>query len=283
MKKTILTGLLISFTVLLSAQQKLPSSREVKTFLKSNTYIVLDNNIFGMWNTAIREAVDAHWNITPKRYINPDEFKEKKNYPTASFILEAKTYFNGQENLGVFKAVSIVLGKKNGNINTMPAIADFLLAYEDVDYDEYYYKLGIVLKFMQKHLLWLKENPDLKDRSVMNQYRKAKEHTKNKTLYLLKSEMSDDVNTLAEISDIYSGKVKFVTQEEIQEAVDTKNDNVILLHLVAPETDKNNLLCLKMLLGASDAKLYYFGFHKIKKGEKPGAFLKSDFEKIDKY
>ena len=198
-------------------------------------------------------------------------------------ITETKTYFNGQQSLGIFKAVSIVLGKENGNINTMPAIADFLLAYEDVDYDEYYYKLGVVLLFMQNHLQWLKENPDLKDRSVMNQYRKAKEHTKNKTLYLLKSEMSGDINTLSEIRDVYSGKVKFVTQEEIQEAVDTKNNDVILLHLVAPETDRNNLLCLKMILGASDAKLYYFGFHKIKKGEKSGAFLKSDFEKIDTF
>ena len=92
MKKTILISLFLSFTLLVSAQQTLPSASEVNTFLKSNTYIVLDNNIFGMWNTAVTESADIHWNITQKKYINPDEFKEKKEFPAASFVIETKTY-----------------------------------------------------------------------------------------------------------------------------------------------------------------------------------------------
>ncbi len=282
MKKVILVLFASFIAANIFAQQQLPSKKEINTFLKSNTYIVLNNNVFSFWNNDIRDAVDKHWKITKFEYVNPDQHKAKKNRPGASFIQETKAYFDGKQELGVYKYLSLYLGQKGGNINTMPDIIDVPLAHEDNDPEDYYYKLGIALLFMQKHVKWLKANPNIKDKSVMNYYMKAREHTKNKTLYLLKKELATEINSVAKIKQFYSGKVKFVTKEEIKKAVDTKNRNVIILHLIAPDKDKNDILCMKMLIGAADAKLYYFNYHKIKRGSKPGAFLKSDLNKINK-
>ncbi len=282
MKNVILILIVCVFSTNIYSQQQLPSKQEIKTFLKSNTYVVLNNNIFSTWNNEIRDAVDKHWKITKYEYVNPNQHKVKKERPGASFIQETKAYFDGQQAMGVYKYLSLYLGQKGGNINTMPDIVDVPLAHADNEPEDYYYKLGIALLFMQKHINWLKANPNIKDRSVMNYYMKAKEHTKNKTLYILKKELSADVNTLSKIKQFYKGKVKLATEQEIMKVVDNKDNDAVILHLVAPDKDIDDILCMKMIIGASDAKLYYFNYHKIKRGSKPGAFLKSDFVKINK-
>jgi hypothetical protein len=86
---------------------------------------------------------------------------------------------------------------------------------------------------------------------------------------------------LENIKKVYSGKVKIVSQEEIEKAIADKDENVLLLHLVAPPKDVDGYLTLKMIVGAADAKLYYFDFHKIKKNKAPGTFLPDDFKAIN--
>lgn len=282
MKKSFLILIITCFVFNASAQQKLPSSEQVNTFLSSKTYFVLDNNLFGLWNNAIKEAADKYWNITEYAFINPDEYRKKRNSPSASFIMLTDSYFEGQEDMGIFTSISVLLGQKSATINSMPDIAEFPLSYQDTDYDEYYYKLGIALEFIQNHIIWLKENPNSADMIVFNHYKNTKENTKEKTLYLQKKELAPNVNTLEYIKKVYSGNVKLVSQEEIEEAINNKDENVILLHLVGPAKDVDGLLALKMLLGAADGKLYYFDYHKVKKGKKPGVFLLDDFKQINK-
>lgn len=282
MKKFLITVFTISLVTGVFAQQKLPTNKEVQDFLKSKTYIVLDNNIFGMWNNAIKEAADENWTITPYEFISPDDFKVKMKRPGTSFILTTSDYFETQEDLGVFTSISVLAGKENATLNTMPDIAEFPLAFENVDYDEYYYKLGIALRFIQKHIEYLRDNQKNSEINVMNYYKNAKKDTKAKTLYLIKTDLSPKVNTLAYIKAFYSGKVKIVSQEEIENIIKEKNEDALILHLVRPDKDINDYLCIKMIIGAADAELYYFDYHKIKKGKKPGAFLEDDFKNINK-
>ena len=263
------------------AQQILPTSKQVNTFLDSRTYFVYDNNLFGMYNGAIKEAANKHWKITDFDFINKDGFKKKKQVPTASMIIQTESHFEGQEELGVFTSLSLVLGKKGGDINTMPDIITVPLAFSDVDYDEYHYKLGLCLIYMQNHVNWLKENPDVEDKVLINHYKKSKIRTKGKTIYLLKNEMADDIKSLSAIKEVYSGDVKFAAKEEIQEAIDNKNENVLVLHLVAPSRAVKGSVVTKMILGAADAKMYYFDYHRVKGKKIPNKFLKSDFQKLN--
>ena len=283
MKKiSIILALLLtaSFSVIY-AQQILPTSKEVNTFLDSRTYFVYDNNIFGMYNGVIEEAAKKHWKITDFNFINKDDYKKKKNVPTASMIIQTESHFEGQEELGVFTSLSLVLGKKGGDINTIPDIITIPIAFSDVDYDEYHYKLGLALVYMQNHVNWLKENPDVEDKALINHYKKNKKRTKGKTLYLLKKEMADDIKTLSAIKEVYSGEVKFVTKEEIKTAIDNKDKNVLVLHLVAPLRAVKGSVVTKMILSAADAEMYYFDYHRVKGKRLSNKFLKSDFQKLN--
>jgi hypothetical protein len=275
--KTLLILSFLAMHFLTYSQEILPSSKEVKTFLESKTYIVQDNNIFGMYNTAIEEAAKKHWKLTPYSILSKDEFQKKKNVPTASMIVQTESHFEGQEELGVFTSLSLVLGKQGADINSMPDIITLPLAYSDVDYDQYYYKLGLALVFMQRHVNWLKDNPDVEDKVLLNHFKNSRKSTKDKMLYVLKNEMEEDINTLEKIKTVYSGDVKFVTKEEIESAVDTKAPNVLVLHLVAPANAVKGCVVTKMILSAADAEIYYFDYHRVKGKNQPNKFLKTDF------
>lgn len=280
MKKSVLIISALFLSITFFAQQMLPTAKQVKTFLASRTYVVQDNNLFGMYNSAIEEAAKKHWKITKYYILSKNEFQQKKHVTTASMLVQTETHFEGQKELGVFTSLSLLLGKSGGNVNTMPDIITFPLAYSDVDYDNYYYKLGLALIFMQKHVKWLQENPNVEDKALINHYKKSNKNTKEKTLYLLKREMAEDVNTLSKIKEVYSGKVKFATQEEIENAVDNKNEDVLVLHLVAPARAVKGSVVTKMILCAADADMYYFDYHRVKR-RTLNKFLKSDFEKLE--
>ncbi len=276
----VIFGLLI--VQIVDAQQFLPTKTQVNNFLKSRTYFVFDNNIFGTYNTAIEEAARKHWKITKFDFINDKEFNRKKKSPGASVIVQTDSHFEGQENLGKFNSLSLLLGKQGAtNANSMPDIVTLPLAYADVDYDKYYYKLGIALVYMQRHIQWLRENPNVEDKVLLNHYKSSKKNTKDKILYLLKSEMAKDINTVQQIKQVYSGEVKFVTQAEIEDAVNRKDGDILLLHLVAPAKAVRGSVVTKMILDAKNAEIYYFDFHRVKGKKQPNKFLKSDFKKME--
>jgi len=282
MKKSILIISILFLSTSFFAQQMIPTSKQVKTFLNSRTYIVQDNNIFGMYNSAIEEAAKKHWKITDFFILSKNEFQQKKHVTTASMLVQTESHFEGQKELGVFTSLSLLLGKSGGNINTMPDIITFPIAYSEVDYDKYYYKLGLSLIFIQNHVKWLQENPNIEDKALLNHYKASNKNTKEKTLYLLKNEMAENVNSINKIKNIYSGKVKFTTQEEIEKAIDTKNEEVLVLHLVAPARVVKGSVVTKMILCAANADIFYFDYHRIKGKRSPNKFLKSDFEKLEK-
>lgn len=282
MKSSFLIVVILSTAYYLSfSQEILPSSKEVNTFLESRTYFVQDNNIFGTYNSAIEEAAKKHWKITSYSILSKDDFQKKKKIPTASMLIQTESHFEGQEELGVFTSLSLVLGKAGGDINTMPEIITLPIAYNDVDYDKYDYKFGLALVFMQSHINWLKNNPNIEDKALINHYKSSRKTTKNKVLYLLKSEMEEDINSIEKIKTVYSGEVKFVTKEEIEKAVDNKDDNVLVLHLVAPLNAVKGNVVTKMILNAADAEIYYFDYHRVKGKSQSNKFLKSDFTALN--
>ncbi len=97
-----------------------------------------------------------------------------------------------------------------------------------------------------------------------------------------KEELSPGLNTEAQIKAIYPYKFKITTREDVEEAIDRKDTNVVLLHKVGPEgTRKRDVRCYKAIIGASDARLYYFSWHMISDKAKEGMLAK-DFQKLAK-
>ena len=87
--------------------------------------------------------------------------------------------------------------------------------------------------------------------------------------------------TLKKIQKIYPFDVKIVTKSQVEEAINRYDDDVVLLHKVGPESQNRKARCWKVLIGASDAKLYYFDYHMIN-DKKPDGFLARDLKKINK-
>ncbi len=279
-------GLFTLFCILnisIFAQVPLPDEQILKNFDRSKTYFLLDDNIFGTYNNEIKIVADAYWKITKHEYINKDGFEDKKIEPLASILFLSESWFNGNKESGKFNTLSLNMGHESGALEKMPSVVEFPLSYANYDTEHYAYKLGLALKYMQNQVTWMKAHPEIKDsEQLLEQLKNTREKTTGKTLYVLKNEMDRKMQDPAAIKKIYSGKVKFVTKEEIEELIENQDENALILHLVAPDQDVNGFICLKMILGVADAKLYYFDYHLTVSKLKPGAFLKSDFQELSK-
>jgi hypothetical protein len=132
---------------------------------------------------------------------------------------------------------------------------------------------------MQNHVKLVSKNPEIISANVLKYYNKNASLLQGKTLYLIKEELQKEVNSLTKIRKVYPGKVKIVTKEEVEEAINGKKENVVFLHKVGPESSKIKARCFKILVGASDSDFYYFDYHMIKKNQSD-SFLEKDFKRI---
>lgn len=282
MKKSILLLLLAIFAVQIQAQITVAPHQDIVKFLKSTTCVVLDDDIFNTYNSKIEEAVKNHWKITPFKFITMTEFDQMKKDTAYSFLMRTRMVYDKDEKVVDYSFLSLVLGGKAKKFAEMPDLCSFPLSYYNVDYDKYDYKLGAVVNFMQNHVKLTFDNPNLSSKNIIQYYNKNVTNIKGKTLYVIKEELAGEVNTVENISKYYKGNVKIVSAEDIQEAINKNDENVVFLHKVGPPADSDKKArCYKLVMGASDAKLYYFDFHMIKNKNVDG-FLVSDFKNLQK-
>ncbi|MGD0343164.1 MAG: hypothetical protein ABSA76_15795, partial [Bacteroidales bacterium] len=68
MKKILFILSVLFLSVLVKAQAPFPSADEIKQFMASKTCVVVENDLFSVYNTYIKEAVKKYWNITPYEF-----------------------------------------------------------------------------------------------------------------------------------------------------------------------------------------------------------------------
>lgn len=263
---------------IMAQEIQLASEAEFNRFKSSTTYLVKYDDPFSMFNAYMEEDMKAVWTITPFKIITSAEFEDKMKDKNSSFIFLSEAM---KDDAGVFfklNILNIVLGAKSGSINYMPDLGSAPLSYvfEDEDNEDVYlYKLAGVLRFFQYYIQYNIDHPKSDIKDVINA---NKSKIEGKELWLVKSDLDSDVNTESKISKYYDGKVKFVTQEEIRNAVHAGNTNVVFLHKIGP-TGKTGYQCLKFLINAGDGTPLYFDMHKVN-GKSPDAFLSSDFKSL---
>jgi len=271
----------IFFSDKVSAQTSVATPEQIAKFYKTTTCVVLNDDIFNTYNTKIKDAITQNWTITPYEFITLTEFDDRKHESIYSFLVPTQIYFDDEGTQASYSFLSVVLGDKTQNLNTMPDLCSFPLSYYDVDYDKFDYKLGSIVLFMQNHINLTRDNSDLNSKNIIKYYNKNTESMSGKTLYVIKEELTSDVNTLSKIKEYYSGTVKIVTSEVIQEAIENEDENIIFLHKVGPPEDSNDKArCYKLIIGASDGVLYYSDYHKIT-DKAPDGLLESDFKNME--
>ena len=261
-------------------QEYVPTKSELNHFFNTKTYIVLDPNPISHYNFKLKEAVKNNWEITDYEFLKYSKFESLRKKPQYSFLVENIVVFEKDKTKARYRFLSLLMGEKTLLMEDMPTIVAVPLSYKEVDEEYYSYKLGVIIRFMQKHAKLMREKPEIISDNIFDYYNKNMENIKNKTLYLIKEELAEEVNTLNEIKEYYPYDVKIVSRDEVEQAIKDQREDVVFLHKVGPQGTRHHARCYKILMGAKDAEFYYFDYHFVKEGRRPDGFLKKDFRKL---
>jgi hypothetical protein len=279
--KKISFALILCFTALFAYTQYVPTLEDLDHFFRTKTLVVKDKNPLNTYDGEIKEVMEKEWHITDWEIIPYSEFEEKRMNPDYSFLFLTTVIFEKDKLQAKYKFLNVSLGGDYFNLNQMPDLVSVPVAYANVEDDSYNYKLGILVRFIQKHLQLIHEHPEIISANVFKHYNDNMKDVKGKTLYLLPGEMARDVNSAARIKKIYPYPFKLVTKDDIRQAITDRDPDVVFLHKVGPEGTRLNARCYKILIGASDASFYYFDYHMIN-DKNPDGFLAKDLKKLSK-
>jgi len=280
--KRILTGFICMVLGGIAVSQSyVPSSEDIKAFFTTKTLVVLEDNPLMEYNYIIKDIMKKEWTITDYDFISSGEFEEKRKDPQYSFIYMAKVTFESDKTDAIYRFLHLSLGGDYFRLNEMPDMVAVPLSYYDVEEENYSYKLALLVRFMQNHVKLVSEHPEIISANMFKHYNDNIKDIQDKTLYVLESELSGEVNSAARIKKIYPYKFKIATREEIAAAIEERDPDIVFLHKVGPEGTKTNARCYKIIIGAADANFYYFDYHSVSNNN-PDGFLESDFKKLVK-
>lgn len=267
------------------AQITVPTQEQLKQFKKTKTIIFLEPNTLRVYNQQIQETAKKHWTITPYEFMTYDKelFDSLRKNPNLSFLILDLTHFKRDKEIAHYQFLNVTLGGDYKTFKDMPTISGLPVSYADMDEGTYDFKLGLILQFIEKHVHILLDNPKIKSsRKAARYYASNMKKIHNKTLYLTQEELAPEVNSVNKIKKIYPYNVKIATAQEIEDVIDRKDPNAVILHQVAPGKDHKKARCWNAIIGADDASLYYFNWFFIKKGKRPQGITKKDFKKLAK-
>lgn len=279
MRKFIALLCLVSLGMTSFAERYVTRHEDIKTFMGTTTYVVLEDNPMSEYNFKIKEAVEKSWTITPYEFINTAQFEEMRGDITKSFLVKLDIKFTGDKLEATYNFLSVVLGAGVRRHTDLPDICSLPLAYKSVGEDSYAYKLEGLIKAAQFHIKNLDQNPKLITKNIFKEYNKNRKQVKEKELWVLEQDLDRNVRSLTDVRKNYPHTVRIVTPDDIAKAVAEKNPNVIYLHKVGPEGTRLQARCYKILIDAADGKMYYHNYHMISSKYGDG-FLAKDFKRI---
>jgi len=266
---------LIIFSSNAFAKEHLPTKEEYASFLTTKTLVVMDVNPMSDFNFKIKEVMESVWTLTDYEFISNAEFENKRNDPSYSFLLMTVATFDADNTKARYNFLSLLLGQSDMQVRDLPDLCSLPLSYLRVEDTSYAYKLEAFIRFIQDHVKLMNKQPQLIKANALKHYNKNIKSLKDKTLYLVKEDLTPDINTLGKIRTIYPHKVELVTQKEVESAIERKDKNVVFMHKVGPEGTKYKARCYKMLIGADDSsQFYYFDYHMISKKNRDGLLAK---------
>ncbi|MFW5656261.1 MAG: hypothetical protein ACOC0C_01485 [Bacteroidota bacterium] len=282
MKKITLLLLMIVTSLYVSAQSYVPTADDLEHFRSTKTMIVMEENPMLEYNLIIKEVIEAEWKITDYEFVSYKDFDEKLRFnPDLSFLVMTQVSFEKDKTGARYKFLHVLLGGDVLEVRQMKEICSVPLAYRNVEEGNYIYKLRTLLRFVQNHIELITKDPSIIDANVFKYYNNNVKDIRNKTLYLVKDELSSEINTIAKIKKVYPYKFKLSTREEIEQLIIDRDPDVVFLHKVGPEGTHLKARCYKVIIGASDANFYYFDYHMID-NKKPDGLLEKDLKRMAK-
>ena len=281
MKKRILFAFGLIFSGFVSFSQiTVPDRENLDKFFKTTLMVVYDDNPMSDYNFKIKEAIEKYWKITPYKFIKPSELEKYRKDPKYSFLTVDRVFFEKDKTKAQYEFFSVSLGGNYRTFKDMPQIANIPLSYYGVDEETYAYKIPVLIKFLQNHILNVKKHPEINKINVKSFYTKQIPQIHNKTLYLAKEELTPGCDSEKEIKKLYPYPFKIVSRDELEQAIDEGKD-IVFFHKVGPEGTKRKARCWKVVFDNLNANMYYFDYHMIDK-KHPDGILPSDLKKLGK-
>lgn len=274
-------SLLILCAFSFSQNIKIPvaSQSEIKKFYSTTTHIVLKNEFMSDYNTEIQALAEKFWTITPIKFIKESEFNKLRNDTDKSFLMITQVYFEEDKSKTMFDFLILSLGGKYKTINDMPNICAIPLCYSGDEEENYLHKLGAMLKHCQTHVELCRKNTELTKDNIANYYLKNSGNLQEKTLYVQKNELAEELRNEAKFKEIYQYGYKFSNPSEIKTLIANEDANAVIAHIISPLSGSSLSYCIKILIDVKDGLIYYYDMHKTKKHTE-GNLLSSDIKKI---
>ncbi len=284
---SMMKNLLIIVSLLLPAavfaqQRPYPTFEDAEKFKKSVTCIVKEDDPFSFYNAEIKDAVDKYWKVTPVKYITTEEFNVMRNDPSYSFIVLTITNFSNDKSGSTYDFLNLLLGADVDELDQLPEFCAIPLCFSGAPEEEYSYKLGLIIRFMEYHAELVMKNPSLSALRYLKYYNKNVPSIKDKTILVRQDDLSPEVNTPEKIAAQYPYKVRIVDEEEIIRAIEEKQKDVLIVHKVGPEGVKRTGTCMKTLIGTDDAIMYYYDSHMVDSNNASG-LLVADLKRLARF
>ena len=279
MRTKLSTLLFLASVLALNGQAPFPNRDDIQQFMASKTCMVLEKDMFSVYNVYIRAAIETYWNITPYEFIDTDEFDIRRRDPAFSFIILTQTSYDRDKAGTRYNYLNLLQGKNVGGISEMPEICAIPLSFADDDEYDYSYKFGAVLFFMQNHAKMISENPSLTGRRYLRYYNINMPKIKQKTILVAENDLAPAISTIDRIRAVYPHRIEIVDEEAIEKAIKEKTPNTLVFHKVGPGQSRNAGLTFKMLIGTDDSDMYYYNQHTIARS-RPDGLLPDDLRRI---
>ncbi len=283
MKNIALPALLLLSALAATAQQRpYPTFDDAEKFKSSVTCVVMEDNQLSFYNAEIRNAVNNYWKATPVKFITEAEFNVMRTDPSFSFIVLTITNFSNDKSGSAYDFLNLLLGADVENLDELPEFCAIPLSFAGAPEEEYSYKLGLIIRFMQYHADLVMKNPTLSALRYLKYYNRNVPDIQGKTILVREDDLAPEINSIDRISIHYPNRVKIVTEEEIIRAIDEKEKDVLIVHKVGPDGVKQTGTCMKMLIGTDDAVMYYYDSHLVDSKNANGLLI-SDLKRLARF
>lgn len=259
-----------------AAQAKFTTRKEkLSDLMYKTTKVVLTGN--ELLDESFKEEVIRRWRITPYEFCTFDEFNTLKGSADYYFLLIVQAQFRKETEPGLSMMTLIKGGsapKPDSPLNVFYEVISLPLCSSTMSSGREVVFMSAFIDLVQEMATAAVDHGSRGESTL-----KVHSLKKSGDMTVLISE--DD---LSEEASAFKGKdlgtaVRIVPEDEADEAFSRGDGNTAVSYVIAPFDPQKGSVCYRLLIGASDHRLYLFEKHKISK-KTPEGFQSGDIGKI---
>lgn len=163
----------------------------------------------------------------------------------------------------------------------MPTLCAIPLCFSNTEDEDYCYKLGLILEFIQNHIKICKNDANINSDKILSLYKNKIKELKNKTLYIVKDEVEAELRNNSNFKKYYKYNFQYCSTDEIENLIKTKDEKAVIIHRIGNKGNNELSYSITVLIDTKNAEIYYYDIDKLSR--KDNILLQSnDIEKINK-